>query len=60
VLGFQQYFWPVAMSASTAIHLARAYVSSPGRSFTRFVKSLGCEACHFFRASMGVWWLRAR
>lgn len=29
VLSFQQYFWPVAMSASTAIHLARAYGDDP-------------------------------
>lgn len=29
VLGFQQFFWPVAMSVSTAIHLARAYGEDP-------------------------------
>ncbi|MDZ7813237.1 MAG: EAL domain-containing protein [Ideonella sp.] len=29
VVGFQQYFWPVAMSASTAIHLARSYGEDP-------------------------------
>jgi EAL domain-containing protein (putative c-di-GMP-specific phosphodiesterase class I)/cellobiose-specific phosphotransferase system component IIC len=29
IIWFQQYFWPVAMSAATAIHLARAYGDDP-------------------------------